>query len=65
MNKEKKDRLGLTAGNYILMLVALVVITIGYIIMGQNEISVSPILLVLAYVVIIPISLVIRFKKKD
>lgn len=65
MKEQKKDRLGLAAGNYILMLVALAVMTIGYIIMDQNEISLSPILLIIAYLVIIPVSLLIKFKKKD
>ena len=46
MKEEKKDRLGLSAGNYILLVIAFVVITAGYII-------------------IIPIALVLRFKKKD
>jgi membrane protein YdbS with pleckstrin-like domain len=65
MKEQKKDRLGLSAGNYILLLVALIIITLGYIIMGQNEISVSPILLVIAYAVVIPLALIIKFKKKD
>lgn len=65
MKEQKKDRLGLSSGNYILMIVALAVMTIGYIIMGQNEISLSPILLVIGYIFIIPVSLLIKFKKKD
>lgn len=65
MKEQKKDRLGLTAANYILMLVALVILTLGYIIMGQNEISLSPIMLIIAYIVVIPVSLLIKFKKKD
>jgi len=65
MKEQKKDRLGLASGNYILMLVALIVMTAGYFIMAGNEITVSPILLVIAYIIIIPLSLIIRFKKKD
>jgi len=65
MKEQKKDRLGLASANYIIMLVALVIMTAGYIIMGQNEIAVSPVLLVIAYVVIVPLSLIIKFKKKD
>lgn len=65
MKEQKKDRLGLSSGNYIVMLVALVIMTAGYIILGRNEITVSPIMLVIAYVVVIPMSLLIKFKKKD
>lgn len=65
MKQEKKDRLGLGAGNYLLLLAGIIVITLGYIIMARDEITVSPLLLVLAYIVIIPVSFIIRFKKKD
>lgn len=65
MKEDKKDRLGLTAGNYILLLAALIIITAGYFIMAAGDITISPILLVLAYVVVIPLALLIRFKKKD
>jgi hypothetical protein len=65
MKEVKKDRLGLAAGNYFLLIAALVIITAGYIIMGQNEISLSPILLVVAYVIIIPVALLIKFKPKN
>ena len=65
MKEQKKDRLGLSAANYIIMAVAIVVLTLGYIIMGQNEISLSPIMLIIAYVIVIPVSLMVKFKKKD
>jgi hypothetical protein len=65
MKNEKKDRLGLSAGNYILLLVAFVMITAGYLIMTGNEITISPILLFVAYIIVIPVALLLRFKKKD
>ncbi len=65
MNEPQKDRLGLSVWNFVIMIAALVIITLGYIIMAKPEISLSVILLVLAYVIIIPASLLIRFKKKD
>jgi len=65
MKQEKKDRLALSAGNYILLLAALVIITAGYFIMAGGDITVSPILLVFAYIIVVPIALLIRFKKKD
>ncbi len=63
--KDKPDRLGLGTANYLLMLLAVVLLTVGFIVMTMNDIVISPILLTLAYVVVIPVSLLIRFKKKD
>jgi len=64
-NKEDdKNKLHLGKINYILLLIAAIVLVIGYIIMSFNEISVSPILLVLAYAVIIPFALLYQPKKK-
>ena len=64
-NKEdEKNKLHLGKINYILLLIAAIVLVIGYIIMSFNEISVSPILLALAYAVIIPFALLYQPKKK-
>ncbi len=51
--------------NTILMIIALVMITAGYIIMRNNDISLSPVLLLIAYVVLIPAALMIKGKKSD
>ncbi|MEF3694666.1 MAG: hypothetical protein V3576_04890 [Candidatus Cloacimonadota bacterium] len=64
MAKQKKDRMGLGRVNYLILLVALVLMIVGYIIMGINEITVSPILLALVYVIIIPFALLYRPKAK-
>jgi len=61
---DAKNKLHLGKINYILLLIAAIVLVIGYIIMSFNEISVSPILLVLAYAVIIPFALLYQPKKK-
>lgn len=65
MKPEKNDRLGLSSGNFILMLVAIVILTAAYFIMAKDEITLSPILLFVAYIVVVPLSLLIKFKKKD
>jgi xanthine/uracil permease len=44
--------------NYLILSVALVVIIIGYITLGQGSITLAPILLVLGYCVLIPIALI-------
>lgn len=64
MAKQKKDRMGLGRVNYLILLVALVLMIVGYIIMGMNEITVSPILLALVYAIIIPFALLYRPKAK-
>ncbi|HNX37347.1 MAG TPA: hypothetical protein PL124_03470 [Candidatus Cloacimonadota bacterium] len=63
MAKKSKDRLGLGRINYILLLVATALLILGFIIMSANEISISPLILVIAYVVIIPFALLYRPKK--
>lgn len=46
--------------NYLVFALALVVIIIGYITLGQGSITLAPILLVVGYCVLIPIALIIR-----
>jgi len=46
--------------NYLIFALAMVVIIVGYIALGQGSITLAPILLVLGYCVLIPIALVIR-----
>jgi hypothetical protein len=51
--------------NTILMVIALVIITAGYIIMRKNDISISPVLLLIAYVILIPAAIMLKGKKSD
>jgi len=60
---DKFERSNIGRLNIILFCVAIVVLTLGYIILSLGDITISPILLVLGYVVILPLSLLIRFKK--
>ncbi len=46
--------------NYIAFGVAILVIAVGYILLGQGSITAAPILLVLGYCVLIPVALVIK-----
>ena len=46
--------------NYIMLAIALAVIIIGYIALGQGSITLAPILLVIGYCVLIPIALIIK-----
>jgi|WetSurMetagenome_2_1015567.scaffolds.fasta_scaffold137361_2 hypothetical protein len=51
--------------NTILMVIALVMITAGYIIMRKNDISLSPVLLLIAYVILIPLAIMLKGKKAE
>ena len=46
--------------NYLVFALAVVVIAVGYITLGQGSITLAPILLVLGYCVLIPVALIIR-----
>ncbi len=64
MIKDKKDRLGLTKVNYMLLGLAAVLMVLAYIIMSFNEITVSPIILAIVYVFLIPLALLYRPKER-
>jgi hypothetical protein len=51
--------------NYLIFGAALVAIIIGYITLAQGSMTLAPILLVLGYCVLIPLSLLIRSKDVD
>lgn len=51
--------------NYIMFGISLVVLIIGYIVLGQGSITLAPILLVLGYCVLIPVSLIIKSGQPD
>jgi len=46
--------------NYMVFALAIVIIIIGYISLGQGSITLAPVLLVLGYCVLIPVSLIIK-----
>lgn len=51
--------------NVILLIAAILVTIVGYIIMGTGDNTISPILLILAYVVLFPAAIIAGTKKKD
>ncbi|MCB5284549.1 MAG: hypothetical protein LHW45_03030 [Candidatus Cloacimonetes bacterium] len=62
---KNNDRLQLGPVNFIILGVAAVLLILGYVIMSANEITISPLLLILAYVVLIPFGLLYKSKPKD
>ena len=51
--------------NYLWFAIGLLVIIVGYIFLGSGSITLAPILLVLGYCVLIPISILIGGEKKE
>ena len=51
--------------NVILLIVAIVTTLIGYVIMGSGDKSISVILLVIAYAILFPLSIVLGTKKNN
>ncbi|MDD4224573.1 MAG: hypothetical protein PHD87_08325 [Candidatus Cloacimonetes bacterium] len=62
---KNNDRLQLGPVNFIILSVAAVLLILGYVIMSANEITVSPLILILAYVVLIPFGLLYKSKPRD
>mgnify|MGYP001011951983 FL=1 len=63
MDKEK-ERLRLGKINMLLLVLAAIVLVLAYVIMSFNEISISPVLLLIAYVVILPVALLWQPRKR-
>jgi len=63
MSKKEDERLRLGKANYLLLLVGAIVLILGYVIMSLNEITVSPLILMLAYAIIIPFALLWQPKR--
>lgn len=53
-----------TKKNYIIGALALVVMIIGFFLLGQGDTTASPVLLVVAYLVLVPWAILARDKKK-
>lgn len=65
MSEKEDKRLGLKRANYLCLIASIILLTLGFIIMGLNDITISPILMTIAYVIVIPLSLLWRSSKRD
>ncbi len=50
--------------NTIILIIAIITTVVGYIIMGTGDKTISPVLLIIAYVILFPASIIIGTKKK-
>jgi len=60
---KQRQNSGINKKNLIILLIAIVLITIGYIIMEQGDAVISPIILIISYVILIPVALLFPTKK--
>jgi len=51
--------------NYLFFALALIVIVIGFISLGQGSITLAPILLVVGYCVLLPIALIVKGRPEE
>ena len=51
--------------NTILLIIAIITTVAGYIIMGTGDKTISPVLLIIAYVILFPASIIIGTKKTE
>jgi len=61
----KKIKSAISKRGYVFLIIALLLITVGYVIMSTGDRTISIIFLIIAYVLIIPISLLLPDKKKE
>ncbi|MDY0150682.1 MAG: hypothetical protein RBS43_00240 [Candidatus Cloacimonas sp.] len=64
MSTKMKDKLQLGKINFILLAISAILLIVGYFIMSFNEIVISPIILSIVYVALIPFALLYQPKKK-
>jgi len=60
-----KDRIQLGRINFIILIVAALLMIIGYIMLAQNEITISILILAFAYVILVPLGLLYKGKSKE
>ncbi len=65
MNKKESKRLNLGKINYLLLLAAAILLIVGYLVMSMNEINISPVILIVAYLAIIPLALLVPGGRKE
>lgn len=65
MQKVKHSKLNLGKTNLLLLVIAAILLIIGYVIMSFNEITISVIILIGTYAFLIPFALLYHPKKKE
>ena len=59
-SQSRKDTVPFSSINYILFAVGLIIITAGWFFLRAGHISISPIMLILGYCVVIPVAIILK-----
>ncbi len=59
-SRQKQDTVPFGNINYILFAVGLIIITAGWFLLRAGHISISPIMLILGYCVVIPVAIILK-----
>jgi len=59
-SQKKQDTVPFSNINYILFAVGLIIITAGWFLLRAGHISISPIMLILGYCVVIPVAIILK-----
>lgn len=65
LRRNKMERFQFGKSNKIILSIAVILTIIGYVIMGTGDSVISPIILVIAYVILFPLGIMIGFMKKN
>ena len=62
---KREGSLALSSRNILLLSAGIIIIAIGYFLLGKGSITAAPLLLVLGYCVVVPLSIILWVKRPD
>lgn len=63
--ERREGSLAMSSRNVLMLFAGIVIIVIGYFLLGRGSITAAPLLLVLGYCVVVPLSIILWVKKAD
>ena len=63
--ERRKGSLAMGSRNILMLFVGIIIIVIGYFLLGRGSITAAPLLLVLGYCVVVPLSIILWVKKSE
>ena len=61
----REGSLSMSSRNVLMLFVGIIIIAIGYFLLGRGSITAAPLLLVLGYCVVVPLSIILWVKRSD
>jgi uncharacterized membrane protein len=63
--QRRQGSLEMGSRNVLMLVIGIVIITVGYFLLGRGSITAAPLLLVVGYCVVVPLSIILWVKKPD